>query len=64
MLKSVAMSSFAIALGLTAWLLPMRGEQATAQSGHAMSPLAEKLAQCSRTILFRGAENFSAGSQQ
>jgi hypothetical protein len=33
MLKSVAMSSFAIALGLTAWLLPMRGEQATAQSG-------------------------------
>ena len=33
MLKSVAMSSPAIALGLTAWLLPMRGEQATAQSG-------------------------------
>ena len=33
MLKSVAMSSLAIALGLTAWLLPMRGEQATAQSG-------------------------------
>jgi quinol monooxygenase YgiN len=32
MLKSVAMSSLAIALGLTAWLLPMRGEQATAQS--------------------------------
>ena len=33
MLRSVAMSSLAIALGLTAWLLPMRGEQATAQSG-------------------------------
>jgi autoinducer 2-degrading protein len=33
MWKSVAMSSLAIALGLTAWLLPMRGEQATAQSG-------------------------------
>jgi len=33
MLKSVAMSSLAIALGLIAWLLPMRGEQATAQSG-------------------------------
>ena len=33
MLKSVGMSSLAIALGLTAWLLPMRGEQATAQSG-------------------------------
>jgi autoinducer 2-degrading protein len=33
MLKSVAMSSLAIALGLTAWLLPMRGEQATGQSG-------------------------------
>ena len=33
MLKSVVMSSLAIALGLTAWLLPMRGEQATAQSG-------------------------------
>ena len=33
MLKSVAMSSLVIALGLTAWLLPMRGEQATAQSG-------------------------------
>jgi (4S)-4-hydroxy-5-phosphonooxypentane-2,3-dione isomerase len=33
MLKSVAMGSLAIALGLTAWLLPMRGEQATAQSG-------------------------------
>ena len=32
MLKSVGMSSLAIALGLTAWLLPMRGEQATAQS--------------------------------
>jgi Antibiotic biosynthesis monooxygenase len=31
-LKLVAMSSLAIALGLTAWLLPMRGEQATAQS--------------------------------
>ena len=33
MLRSVAISSLAIALGLTAWLLPMRGEQATAQSG-------------------------------
>ena len=33
MSKSVAMSSLAIALGLTAWLLPMRGEQAAAQSG-------------------------------
>ena len=33
MFKSVAMSSLAIALGLTAWLLPMRGQQATAQSG-------------------------------
>src|SRR5436190_1884992 len=33
MLKSVAMSSLAIALGLAAWLLPIRGEQATAQSG-------------------------------
>src|SRR5262245_49578500 len=30
MLKSVAMSSLAI--GVAAWLLPMRGEQATAQS--------------------------------
>jgi autoinducer 2-degrading protein len=27
------MCSFAIALGITAWLLPIRGEQATAQSG-------------------------------
>ena len=27
------MSSLVSALGLTAWLLPMRGEQATAQSG-------------------------------
>ena len=33
MLKSFAMSSLAIALGLAAWLLPIRGEQATAQSG-------------------------------
>ena len=33
MFKSVAMSSLAIALGVAAWLLPMRGEQATAQSG-------------------------------
>jgi autoinducer 2-degrading protein len=33
MLKSVAMMSLAIALGLAAWLLPMRGEQASAQSG-------------------------------
>jgi autoinducer 2-degrading protein len=33
MFKSVAMCSFAIALGITAWLLPIRGEQATAQSG-------------------------------
>ena len=32
MLKSVAMSSLAFALGLTAWLMPMRGEQATAQA--------------------------------
>lgn len=33
MLKSVAISSLAMALGLTAWLLPLRSEQATAQSG-------------------------------
>jgi (4S)-4-hydroxy-5-phosphonooxypentane-2,3-dione isomerase len=33
MLKSVAIGSLAIALGLSAWLLPMRGEQAAAQSG-------------------------------
>jgi (4S)-4-hydroxy-5-phosphonooxypentane-2,3-dione isomerase len=33
MLKSLAMSSLAIAFGLTAWLLPIRGEQASAQSG-------------------------------
>ena len=33
MLKSIAMSSVAIALGFAAWVLPMRGEQATAQSG-------------------------------
>ena len=33
MLKSVAMSGLAIALGLAAWLLPIRGEQAIAQSG-------------------------------
>ena len=33
MLKSVAMGSLAIALGLAVWLLPMRGEQATAQLG-------------------------------
>ena len=33
MLKSLAMSSLAIGLGLTAWLLPMRDEQAIAQSG-------------------------------
>jgi autoinducer 2-degrading protein len=31
MFKSLAMSSLALALSLTAWLLPMRGEQATAQ---------------------------------
>jgi len=31
-LKTVAMSSLAIALGVAAWLLPMRGEQATARS--------------------------------
>src|SRR5881392_3161912 len=33
MLKSVPIIIFAIALGFTAWLLPMRGEQATAQPG-------------------------------
>ena len=33
MLKSVAMNSLAIALGVAVWLLPIRGEQATAQSG-------------------------------
>src|SRR5262249_19340353 len=33
MLKSVAIIILAIALGVAAWLLPMRGEQATAQSG-------------------------------
>jgi len=33
MLKSFALSSLAIALGVAAWLLPMRGEQASAQPG-------------------------------
>src|SRR5262249_19075723 len=33
MLKSVAMGSLAIALGVAVWLLPMRSEQAIAQSG-------------------------------
>jgi hypothetical protein len=33
MFKSFAMTGFAIALGLAAWLLPMQGERATAQSG-------------------------------
>jgi (4S)-4-hydroxy-5-phosphonooxypentane-2,3-dione isomerase len=33
MLKSVATIVLAVALGLAAWLLPTRGEQATAQSG-------------------------------
>ena len=33
MLKPVAMVSLAIALGVAVWLLPMRGERATAQSG-------------------------------
>ena len=33
MLKSVAMSSLAIALVVAAWLLPMRDKQAIAQSG-------------------------------
>jgi hypothetical protein len=33
MLKSVAIIILAVALGLAAWLLPMRGEHATAQSG-------------------------------
>jgi quinol monooxygenase YgiN len=33
MSKSLAMSSLAIGLGLTTWLLPIRSEQATAQSG-------------------------------
>src|SRR5262245_49907363 len=32
-LKSVSIILLAIALGVAAWLLPMRGEQATAQSG-------------------------------
>ena len=33
MLKSVPIIILAIALGIVAWLLPMRGEHATAQSG-------------------------------
>jgi len=33
MLKSVSIILVAIALGVAAWLLPMRGEQASAQSG-------------------------------
>ena len=33
MCKSLAMSILAIGLGLTTWLLPIRSEQATAQSG-------------------------------
>src|SRR5262245_53992332 len=33
MFKSFAVASFAIAVGLMAWLLPMQGERATAQSG-------------------------------
>jgi quinol monooxygenase YgiN len=33
MLKSVPITILAIALGIAAWLLPMRGERATAQSG-------------------------------
>ena len=33
MLKSVSIVLVAIALGAAAWLLPMRGEQASAQSG-------------------------------
>ena len=33
MLKSVSIIILAIALGVAAWLLPMRAEQATAQSG-------------------------------
>ena len=33
MLKSVPIIILAIALGVAAWLLPLRGEQATAQSG-------------------------------
>ena len=33
MLKSVAITILAIALGVAVWLLPMRGEQASAQSG-------------------------------
>jgi quinol monooxygenase YgiN len=33
MLKSISIMLLAIALGVAGWLLPMRGEQATAQSG-------------------------------
>src|SRR5207248_8587809 len=33
MFKPAVMGSLAIALGLTGWLLPMRSEQATTQSG-------------------------------
>src|SRR5258708_37204469 len=33
MFKSVPIISLAIALGVAAWLLPMRGEQAAAQPG-------------------------------
>jgi quinol monooxygenase YgiN len=32
MLKSFALTGFALALGLTAWVLPIQGERATAQS--------------------------------
>ena len=34
MLKSVAITILAIALGVALWLLPMRGQQATAQPGN------------------------------
>src|SRR4029079_6522459 len=33
MFKSFAMTGFAIAFGLTAWLLPVQGERALSQSG-------------------------------
>jgi autoinducer 2-degrading protein len=33
MFKSFAVTGFAVALGLAAWLLPMQGKRATAQSG-------------------------------
>jgi hypothetical protein len=44
MLKSVAIIILAIALGVAAWLLPMRGEQATAQSGPSVFQPSQRVA--------------------